>query len=226
MRVLVFVAAMLALALPGAARAQNAGYDLNSLTPEVREAVTTAREHAAQALAAAETARAAAARADEASEHARNGEAGYYVENAPTYRFEGAGADNIANGPGVLTFTGSEFQGDRYRGDNVDNHYVGFGVYEWADNENNHSQQLKFEGQFDRDAANGVGVRTYRDGETRAGDVVDFFTTGYVVQTMASGARYEGQMSGGQWSGYGVIWTADGQVDRAGRWEKNELMGN
>jgi hypothetical protein len=39
----------------------------------------------------------------------------------------------------------------------------------------------------------------------------------------ADGQRYEGEMSSGRRSGYGVVWSADGQVVMAGRFENGAL---
>ena len=44
------------------------------------------------------------------------------------------------------------------------------------------------------------------------------------VLNFANGQRYEGEMRNGVRNGLGVVWSADGQVVMAGRWENNQLV--
>jgi hypothetical protein len=186
--------------------------------------VLAARGIEAQAVAAAARARETAARADDAAQRARRQNVGFRTEHTENDRYDGAWSIDGPHGVGVLIFTGGNFIADRYRGEFVDGHYNGYGVYHWAENANNGPEQLHFEGQFANDAGNGLGVRTYRSGETRTGEVRNWLTTGYVVQRMTDGRRYEGQMDAGDWHGYGVIWAPDGTVAAAGYWQRDELV--
>lgn len=198
-----------------------AQYNANALAGPVRDAVMTARAREADANRAAERARDAAMLGDDAAERARRGERGYTISNGDADRYSGIAT---GNGSGTLIFTDPNFVGDRYRGDFVNNGYNGYGVYHWGENPNNGPAQLRFEGQFANDAASGVGVRYYRNGETRSGEVVEWRTNGYVVQRLANGWRYEGQMAAGARQGYGVEWDPEGRVANAGVWQNNELV--
>ena len=40
----------------------------------------------------------------------------------------------------------------------------------------------------------------------------------------ANGQRYEGEVRNGARNGYGVVWSADGQLVMAGRWENGQLV--
>jgi len=219
-----FAFVLAALAATMAAPEAWAQYNANTLARPVREAVMTARAREADANTAAERGRAAATRADDAAERARRGERGYYVSNGEADVYLGGWRNDAGNGQGVLIFMDSNFSGDRYRGDFANNAYNGYGVYHWGENPNNQPNQLRFEGQFVNDAASGVGIRTYRNGETRAGDVFEWRTNGYVVQRNADGWRYEGQMASGARHGYGVEWDPNGAVANAGVWQNNELI--
>lgn len=223
----------MAMAVPASANgpdatfqtAQYAPYDVSGLNATVRDVVLTARTREAEAQRAAATAREHAARGDDAAARARRGERGYYVDNGTQgQRYEGGWSSNGAQGHGVTTFIGGVFDGDYYQGQHASNRYQGYGVYNWADNENNTPGQLRFEGQFANDEANGVGVRIYRDGQIRAGEVANWRTNGFGVQRLPTGWRYEGQFSGGQYQGYGVLWNPNGQVERAGLWQAGQLV--
>lgn len=221
---LAFALSAAACATTGAPQA-GGGYDVSALNPTVRDAVLTARQREAEAQRAAATAREHAARAAEAAERARRGERGFFVDNSTEgQRYAGGWGQNGAQGHGVTTFIGGVFNGDSYQGEHADNRYQGYGVYNWANNENNTPGQLRFEGQFTNDEANGVGVRIYRDGQIRSGEVANWRTNGFGVQRLPTGWRYEGQFSGGQYQGYGVLWNPEGEVERAGLWQGGELV--
>lgn len=219
-----FAFVMAALAALAAAPEALAQYSADALAAPVRDAVMTARAREAEANRAAERGREAAARADDAAERARRREPGYYVSTSDTDVYLGGWRNDVGNGAGVVVLTDASFNGDRYRGELVNGAYAGYGVYHWGENPNNAPGQLRFEGQFNNNAASGVGIRTYRNGETRAGEVYDWRTNGYVVQRLADGWRYEGQMAGGARQGYGVEWDPSGRVANAGVWQNNDLV--
>jgi hypothetical protein len=39
-----------------------------------------------------------------------------------------------------------------------------------------------------------------------------------------NGQRYEGELRNGVREGFGVVWSSDGQVVQAGRWDNNQLV--
>jgi len=230
-RLAIGLIAAFAMAMPAAAQtpdarlqqAQYAPYDVSQLNPTVREIVLMARQREQEAHQAAALAREAAQRSADAAARARRGDRGYYVDSQSGQRYEG-GWSNGAEGYGITNFFGGVFDGDSYHGQHSNNQYGGYGVYNWAVNENNAPGQLRFEGQFYNDQANGVGVRIYRDGQTRAGEVANWRTNGFGVLRATNGWRYEGQFSGGAYQGYGVLWDPQGRVSSSGLWQNGELV--
>jgi hypothetical protein len=114
------------------------------------------------------------------------------------YRAQMAAARARFSGAGTLGFVGDG--GDRYDGEG-------------------HSQYMR----------NGYGVNSWNDGEHHGGQYVvssdgrSDLRVGYGVYVFADGSRYEGQFEANAFSGYGVMWSPTGAVQRAGIWRDNQL---
>ena len=63
----------------------------------------------------------------------------------------------------------------------------------------------------------------WKNGDTFAGQETAG-GPGRGVMTFANGQRYEGEMVNGKRNGFGVVWSADGQVVMAGRFENGALV--
>jgi hypothetical protein len=200
-----------------------AAYAVAQLPPQVRQAVETARQVQAAAVARAAAARNTAARADAVAAAARAGAAGTQILTAADgARYESQVSGGAPNGLGVKA-AGGAAKGDIYRGELRNGLGVGLGVYEFADNPNNaRSAALRYEGDHAADLPNGLGVTYWKNGDTFAGQQSPAGPGGGVMR-FADGQRYEGEMSSGRRSGYGVVWSADGQVVMAGRFENGAL---
>jgi hypothetical protein len=200
-----------------------AAYVIAQLPPQVRQAVEAARQAQAAAAARAAAARNTAARADAVAAAARAGAAGTQILTAADgAHYESQVSGGAPNGLGVKV-AGGAAKGDTYRGELRNGLGVGLGVYEFADNPNNaRSAALRYEGDHAADLPNGLGVTYWKNGDTFAGQQSPAGPGGGVM-SFADGQRYEGEMSNGRRSGYGVVWSADGQVVMAGRFENGAL---
>lgn len=207
------------------ARPPRPSYGLAQLPASVRRAVESARQAQSAAVARAAAARGAATRADAVAAAARSGAPGAQVLTAADGAlFESQVAAGAPNGLGVKVAGPGVARGDRYRGELRAGLGAGLGVYEFADNPNNAgSAALRYEGEHVADQAAGLGVTYWRNGDTFAGDETAG-GTGRGVLSFANGQRYEGEMAAGRRSGYGVVWSADGQVLQAGRFDNGTLV--
>jgi hypothetical protein len=202
-------------------------FDLAQLNPSVRAAVERARDAERRALSAAQRAQAGAQRALDAVRRADTGEAGYrsydYQQGDESRHYAGGWSNDTRNGYGVEDSTAGPFAGDRYAGFWSDGGYGGVGVYNYARNSNNRSDSLRYEGEWNNDRRNGVGVMTWRDNDRFAGTYRDGVPSGVGVYRFADGFRYEGEFANDNYSGYGVLWDSQGRVRQAGVWANDSL---
>ncbi|MBI1360979.1 MAG: TIR domain-containing protein [Alphaproteobacteria bacterium] len=204
--------------------AKPAAYSLAQLAPQVRQAVEAAREAQSTAQARAASARATAGRADAVAAAAETGAVGTQIlTSASGDRYESQVSGGAPNGLGVKVIGAGVAVGDHYRGELRNGLGAGLGVYEFADNSNNaQAGALRYEGEHAADQANGYGVTYWKNGDRFAGQQ-NASRVGRGVLTFANGQRYEGEMSDGRRNGYGVVWSADGAVMMAGRFQNGTL---
>ena len=192
------------------------------LAPEpLRAVIEAARGSAQQAATRAAAARQIATQADQVTnEVGVNGV--QEVTAADGDRYVAQVQDGVLTGLGVRTNGDTTSAGDKYRGQMQNGLGSGLGVYEFADNPNNaQAGALRYEGEHQRDAAAGLGVTYWKNGDRFAGTSTTGISRG--VLTFADGKRYEGEMARGARNGMGVLWNADGTVAMAGRWENGQL---
>lgn len=68
----------------------------------------------------------------------------------------------------------------------------------------------RYQGEWDDDGANGLGVASYANGDRYAGSWRQSEPSGMGVLRMRNGARYEGEFVNGAPTGRGVFWRQDG----------------
>jgi peptidoglycan hydrolase-like protein with peptidoglycan-binding domain len=192
-----------------------ASYSLDQLSPAVRTAAEAARR--AQSLA---TSRAAAAR--EAASNAQSAPGIRSITAANGDRFESQISGGAPNGLGTRLSGDIRTAGDRYRGEIRAGRAAGVGVYDYGDNPGNRANLQRYEGEHSADGATGYGVTYWKSGDNFAGQDTGGVSRG--VLSFANGQRYEGEMRNGVRNGLGVVWSADGQMVQAGRWENGQLV--
>jgi hypothetical protein len=139
-------------------------------------------------------------------------------------RYETQISNGAPNGLGMKVSGSGGSSGDRYRGELRNGQGAGLGVYEYSDNPNNaRANALRYEGEYASDAASGFGVTYWKNGDTFAGQQMGAPGVARGVLSFADGQRYEGEIRNGTRHGIGVVWSADGQVLMAGRWENGLL---
>ena len=88
----------------------------------------------------------------------------------------------------------------------------------------NHLTEEDLEAAHDHETFTGYGTKTYDDGSTYVGDLVDGLPHGIGTFTWANGNIYEGEWMAGQIHGAGTFTFADGTV-WTGSWENGEFIG-
>jgi peptidoglycan hydrolase-like protein with peptidoglycan-binding domain len=194
-----------------------AAFSLDQLSTSVRVTVEAARR--AQSL--ANTRAASAKQMAEAAQTAPNLR---NITSANGDRYEAQIANSAPNGLGIRISGSGGSAGDRYRGEMRNGQTSGLGVYEFADNPNNaRANALRYEGEHSGDATSGFGVTYWKNGDSFAGQQVGTPGSARGVLTFSDGQRYDGEVRNGTRHGLGVVWSADGQVLMAGRWENGLL---
>ncbi|MBI1339502.1 TIR domain-containing protein [bacterium] len=202
-----------------------APYSAAQLPAPLRTAVEAARAARTTAEARAAAARSTAQQADRIAQAAATGAGGAATIVAPDGdRYDAQVSNGVVNGLGVRVSGDEVSRGDRYRGQLQSGLSQGLGVFEFAENPNNAAAgALRYEGEHARDAAAGLGVTYWRNGNVYAGeDASSGEARG--VMTFADGQRYDGELRNGQRNGFGVVWSATGEPVMAGRWENGELV--
>lgn len=139
-------------------------------------------------------------------------------------RYETQIANGAPNGVGIRISGSGGSSGDRYRGELRGGQNSGLGVYEFADNPNNaRANAQRYEGEYSGDVTSGFGVTYWKNGDSFAGQQTGAPGTARGVLSFADGQRYEGEIRNGTRHGVGAVWSADGQVLMAGRWENGLL---
>jgi len=192
-----------------------ASYSLDQLSPAVRTAAEAGRR--AQSLA---TSRASAAR--EAASNAQSAPGLRTITGGNGDRFESQISGSAPNGLGTRLSGDIRTAGDRYRGEIRSGRASGVGVYDYSDNPANRANLQRYEGEHSADSATGYGVTYWKNGDNFAGQDTGGVSRG--VLSFANGQRYEGEMRNGVRNGLGVVWSADGQIVQAGRWENGQLV--
>jgi peptidoglycan hydrolase-like protein with peptidoglycan-binding domain len=194
-----------------------APFSIDSLPNDLKSAAEAARRVQAIANARAAAARDSAARADAAP-----GRASIVAAGGDSYDAQISGG--APNGLGARVSGNVTNAGDRYRGQLSNGQSDGVGVYEFADNPGNAAAgALRYEGEHEDDAAGGLGVTYWRNGDRFSGEARPDGTSRGVL-TFANGQRYEGDLRDGNRNGFGIVWSADGTVVMAGRWANGELV--
>jgi hypothetical protein len=200
------------------ARLIKPSFSLDLVSAEVRLAAEAARK--AQTTAGA---RAAAARST--ANAAQTAPGRITSDGKDGTRYETQISRGAPNGLGIRVSGGAQSSGDRYRGEISNGMASGLGVYEFADNSNNAvAGAQRYEGEHSGDQTSGYGVTYWKNGDTFAG--LESGGTGAArgVLNFANGQRYEGELRNGVRNGVGVVWSSDGQVLMAGRWENGQLV--
>ncbi len=193
-----------------------AAFALEQVTPALRASVEAARSAQATANSRAAAARETAAAAQSAP-NLRN------ITAADGDRYETQISNGAPNGLGIRVSGEAASLGDRYRGELRNGLSSGLGVYDYADNPNNtRAGAQRYEGEHAADGTSGHGVTYWKSGDTFAGEETSTGARG--VLTFANGQRYEGEVRNGLRNGLGVVWSSDGRVVQAGRWQNGELV--
>jgi hypothetical protein len=194
---------------------QKAPASVKAIVAAARNAQASAAQRANAAREAAET----AARVAQSSS-ARD----ITAPDGDRYRTEIAGGS--PNGVGVRTSGKAVSQGDEYRGELRNGLAQGLGVYTFGDNPNNASAgALRYEGEHSGDESAGYGVTYWKNGDRFSGEAAATNGgRGSGVLSYANGQRYEGELRNGVRDGLGVVWSAEGEVVLAGRWENGRLV--
>jgi len=207
------------------AAARTAIATLNKPAPFSIDALSGDLKAAAEAARRAQTsasARAAAARETATEAEAAPARVSIVAAGGDSYDAQISGG--APNGLGTRVSGNAANAGDRYRGQISNGQRTGVGVYEFADNPGNAGAgALRYEGEHRADTASGLGVTYWRNGDRFAGETRTDGTSRGVL-TFSNGQRYEGELKDGDRNGLGVIWSADGEVVMAGRWENGQLV--
>jgi len=194
-----------------------APFSVEQLPGEMKRVAEQARSAQASANARASAARDAASQADAAP-----GRTSIVASGGDRYDAQIAGG--APNGLGSRVSGNATNVGDRYRGQLRNGQSAGVGVYEFGDNPGNAgAEALRYEGEHAADATTGLGVTYWRNGDRFAGEArPDGSSRG--VLTFSNGQRYEGELRNGNRNGFGIVWSPDGSVAMAGRWENGDLV--
>lgn len=193
-------------------------YSLDSISGEVKLAAEAARR-------AQQTANARASAARDTASQASSATGIRSIVAADGDKYETQISGGAPNGLGSRVSGDAQTSGDRYRGEIRNGQSSGLGVYEFSNNPGNaRAGVLRYEGEHAGDRTSGYGVTYWKNGDTFAG--LESGDTGAArgVLTFSNGQRYEGEMRNGVRNGIGVVWSADGQVLQAGRWENGQLV--
>ena len=194
-----------------------AAYSIDQVAPGLRASVEAARNAEVAAKGRAQAARETAA-ATQSAANLRS------ITSADGDRYETQIANGAPNGLGLRVSGDTASLGDRYRGELRNGQSSGLGVYEFADNPNNaRAGAQRYEGEHTADGMSGFGVTYWRNGDSFAGSGASGATARGVL-TFANGQRYEGETRNGVRNGLGVVWSGDGQILQAGRWENGQLV--
>jgi len=108
--------------------------------------------------------------------------------------------------------------GDTYAGQWVDGRAHGFGVYRF------HGGQAVYEGEFELDFRNGLGVELWADGSRYAGEFQKGVKHGVGEHTWPDQTQYTGSWNGNELSGPGRFVIRDGSTYR-GEWNMSVIHG-
>lgn len=193
-------------------------FDLAALHPTIASAAATARKIADAADDRLAEAEQTASRAQAAAEQAKARQKGFETiafKNGD--RYDGAVARRQPNGLGVFT------QGqERFQGQLVDGRWSGVGVYEYA--ASGGDKPVRYGGEVQAGRLTGTGVAQLKDGARLSGAMSDGTLNGYGIETFPDGRRLEGEFKNGAANGYCVLWSAEGHVIEAGRYETGALV--
>lgn len=198
-------------------------FDLGRVHPTVATAVSAARDAAKEAAAKQTQAERASNMALAAATQARSHARGYDVirfRDRDTYEGEVSGGK--PNGLGVYFQGDPRFAGDKFQGQLVAGAWSGVGIFESASGEA--GRPARYGGEFTGGQLAGMGVIMRADGIRQAGAVVNGALTGHGVETRPDGQRFEGEFRNGLPDGFGALWSSDGGVVEAGRYEQGRLI--
>lgn len=81
-----------------------------------------------------------------------------------------------------------------------------------------------YRGYWSENARHGQGLYTWKNGDTYEGNYVEGERTGFGIYTFASGEKYRGDWKSDVRDGYGELWSADGQLQWKGQWQKDKYV--
>jgi hypothetical protein len=198
-------------------------FDLARVHPTVATAVSTARDAAKEAAAKQTQAERASNMALAAAMQARAHARGYdVIRFRDRDTFEGEVSGGKPNGLGVYLQGDPRFAGDKFQGQMVAGAWSGVGIFESASGEP--GRPRRYGGEFTGGQLAGMGVIMRADGVRQAGAVVNGAVTGHGVETRPDGQRFEGEFRNGMPDGYGALWSSEGEVVEAGRYEQGQLV--
>lgn len=108
--------------------------------------------------------------------------------------------------------------GDIYTGEWVNGRAHGFGIYRFQDD------NAVYEGEFDSDLREGIGIEIWRDGSRYAGEFRKSMKDGYGEHTWPDSTSYAGKWSANQLSGAGKYIAKDGRLYE-GQWHHSAING-
>ena len=138
----------------------------------------------------------------------------WYINNAPTYRYEGRMEGGIRNGFGKSTASTNT---RTYEGEWRDGRFHGKGVL--VDPQGN-----RFDGTWEAGQLVGKATVTYRNGAGYEGEIKNLRPQGKGFMTYNDGGRYDGEWNNGQRNGRGVLtWRDNARYE--GDWKQGEREG-
>ena len=105
-----------------------------------------------------------------------------------------------------------------FKGDTNDNFAGKYGIY------NNYGKGINYEGEWDNNTKNGIGVEKFKDGAIYKGEFKNGFKHGIGTYYWVDGSQYEGEFKSNLLEGYGIYKFKDGSFC-SGFWISNQISG-
>ena len=105
-----------------------------------------------------------------------------------------------------------------FKGDTNYNFAGKYGIY------NNYGKGINYEGDWDKNTKNGIGIEKFKDGAIYKGEFKNGYKEGIGTYYWVDGSQYEGEFKSNLLEGYGVYKFKDGSFC-SGLWASNQITG-
>ena len=105
-----------------------------------------------------------------------------------------------------------------FKGDTNKNFAGKFGIY------NNYGKGINYEGEWDNNTKNGIGIEKFKDGAIYKGEFKNGYKHGIGTYYWSDGSQYEGEFKSNLLEGYGIYKFKDGSFC-SGFWISNQISG-